>query len=320
MGAARLDRDQWVWLQPLLDRPPALVIVTHDSLGDLRENFGRLIAVASELGARVVVVDNASTDDTQRYLRSFTAAHPGLRIVAWERNRGYAAAVNRAAREVPDTDLLVLNPDVELTEATAVLKLAAVLRDSPSVAVVAPRLVGADGEPQQSARVFPSLLTLLAEAPGVGRLAPAKRSRQLYGLPSSSYTRCTVDWVIGGAMLIRREAFERVGGFDERYFLYVEDMDFCRRCVRDGWDVTLFPSVTLRHGYRRASRAENGSLVKSKLRRWHLTGHARHFIREPRLLFGRGRGLTRALPPSPAELLTAERQRAAGDTGPRQGR
>jgi GT2 family glycosyltransferase len=88
-------------------------------------------------------------------------------------------------------------------------------------------------------------------------------------------------------MLIRRAAYEEVGGWDERFFLYIEDTDFCRRLARAGWDVAYVPSIRLRHRYPRESRT-TGSLASSRARRSHVAGLARLWRSEPRLLLGRG--------------------------------
>jgi len=210
------------------------------------------------------------------------------------RNAGYAAAVNAAFARAPGRDVLLVNPDVELSDGAAARALARVLEREPRVGIVAPRLVGEDGEPQPNARLYPSLAAMLGGT-AAARIAPSlRRSYERYVAPSTAERPRTVDWVIGGAMLIRRAAFNAVGGWDERFFLYIEDTDFCRRCIRAGWEVAFVPSVSLRHRYPRASRTA-GPLATSRLRRSHVAGLARLWWREPRLILGRGRGRTRDL-------------------------
>jgi N-acetylglucosaminyl-diphospho-decaprenol L-rhamnosyltransferase len=267
----------------------AVAIVTHDSAGDLRRFLAGQLAAAREIDAPVIVVDNASADETVGLLREAVAGHPSLTVHEMGRNAGYAAAVNAAFARAPGRDVLLVNPDVELDGGEPVRALVDVFDREPRIGVVAPRLVGEDGEPQSNARLYPSLAAMLGST-GAARIAPPLgRSYERYVAPSRSERARTVDWVIGGAMLIRRAAFNAVGGWDERYFLYIEDTDFCRRCIQAGWEVAFVPSVSLRHRYPRASR-NAGPMATSRVRRSHVAGLARLWWREPRLMLGLGRG------------------------------
>jgi N-acetylglucosaminyl-diphospho-decaprenol L-rhamnosyltransferase len=214
-------------------------------------------------------------------------SRPDLIVQEMGRNAGYAAAVNAAFARVPGRDVMLINPDVELDDGTAIKALARVLVREPRVAVAAPRLAGDDGLTQPSARRFPSLAAMLGSM-GAARTAPfLGRSYERFLSPSGSERARTVDWVIGAAMMIRRAAFDEVGGWDERYFLYIEDTDFCLRCARARWDVAYVPSVTLLQSYRRAS-STGRSVASSGARRSHVAGLARLWAREPRLLLGLG--------------------------------
>jgi GT2 family glycosyltransferase len=276
---------------------PAIVVVTHQSRADLERFLDGQLATAERLSAPLVIVDNASTDGGAELVRKRATADTGLELVEMGRNAGYAAAVNAGFARVPDRDVLLVNPDVELADPAAIGRLEAVLRDHPRVGVAAPRLVGDDGNAQASARRFPSAGALLGTLPRLSRLAPVRRSVERYHQPSQHGRATVVDWVVGAAMLIRRRAFDDVGGWDERFFLYVEDVDFCRRLRRRGWEVAYVPEITLRHTYTKASDVGRASLRASAARRWHLGGHARLFLYEPRLLFGAGRGKDRVLDP-----------------------
>jgi GT2 family glycosyltransferase len=214
-------------------------------------------------------------------------------------NAGYAAAVNAGAARVPGRDLLLLNPDIELGDPGAVRVLIDVLAAHRKVGVAAPRLVGEDGRPQPTARRFPSATALLGTLPRLGALGPVRRGLERYHEPSAATRATVVDWVLGAAMLIRRSAFDQVAGWDERFFLYVEDVDFCRRLRRAGWEVAFVPEVEVTHVYGKATDARRVSMLSSSARRRHLAGHARLFLREPRLLLGRGRGADRRLLPEP---------------------
>lgn len=269
-----------------LSRGLAIAIVTHDSLAHLRELFPGHAAVGAELGAEVVVADNGSEDGSVEFLREWESREPGITVLTLGRNLGYAAAVNAAFDAAGGEQVLLVNPDVALADPSPVTALVEFLDRNPKVAVAGPRLAGAGGETQPSARWFPSLLALAGSLPAVRPFGPARRSYERYLSPSYSSRPLRVEWVIGAAMLIRRRAFEEVGGWDERYFLYMEDADFCRRCAWAGWEVVYVPSVTLRHGYARAS-SQRGSVLSSAARRRHVWSLARFFAGDPRLLIRR---------------------------------
>ena len=242
-------------------------------------------ALAAGLGVPLIVVDNASTDATRELVGKLAAS---ARLVPLPANVGYAAAVNAAFAQAGDRDVLLLNPDVGAPAPDDVEALRAFMAARPRAAVVAPRLVDANGSTQPSARRFPSLAAMLGSVPALERLAWARRCYEDYQSPSFATEPTRVDWAIGAAMLIRRSAYDDVGGWDERFFLYMEDADYCRRLARAGWEVWLLPEIRARHGYARASTNE-GSVVRSRARRRHVASLARFFASEPRMLFGGGR-------------------------------
>jgi N-acetylglucosaminyl-diphospho-decaprenol L-rhamnosyltransferase len=266
---------------------PAVAVVTHNSAADLERFLAGQVQLARDLGSPLIVSDNGSTDETLARVRSYG---DGIHLLASPINLGYAVAVNRAIAAMPGRDCLLLNPDVEAPTREEVGMLTEFLDQHPRAAVVAPRLVGDDGCPQPSARRFPSLPAMLGSMPAAERVPALRRSYDDYLSPSWAGGSIPVDWVIGAAMLLRREAFDAVGGWDERFFLYMEDADFCRRCWRAGWETWLMTDVTARHGHPRASSAAGATLMSSWARRRHVASLARFFSREPGLLIGRGRG------------------------------
>jgi N-acetylglucosaminyl-diphospho-decaprenol L-rhamnosyltransferase len=270
----------------------AVALVTHNSEHDLGRFLAGQLAAAESIDAPLVVADNASTDGTLELLRSTANEHPTLIVHEMGRNAGYSAAVNAAFREVAGRDVLLINPDIELADAEPILALSRVLDRAPRIAIAAPRLLGDEGEVQPNARLFPSIVGMLGST-GLGRmLPPLGRRYEAFVGPSRSDHPLTVDWVIGAAMMIRRDAFEQVGGWDEGFFLYIEDTEFCRSCIRAGWDVVYVPEIRLRHRYPRASRT-TGSFATSRARRNHVAGLSRLWRKEPRLILGLGRGKAR---------------------------
>lgn len=174
--------------------------------------------------------------------------------------RGFGANHNAAFRHCQSAYFCVLNPDIHL----AADPFPGLIRElqAPQVGVVAPRIVNPAGATEDSARRFPSALFLLRKALGQ---AP-RLDYEISTAPMSP------DWVAGMFMLFRSEIFGAVNGFDERYFLYYEDVDLCRRLRRQGYDVRLVPAVTAVHDARRESRRSLRHM------RWHLASILRFLL------------------------------------------
>lgn len=191
----------------------------------------------------VVVVDNASTDGSREAL---AAADPDARFLATGRNLGFGAAANRGVVAASHAYVAIANPDV-VVEPGTVAALAGVLDAEPAVAAVGPRVDNPDGSWYPSARSFPSLLDALGHA-FLHYLRPDNRFSRRYKLLDRDPAVATdVDWVSGTFLLVRRDAFEAVGGFDEGYFMYVEDVDLCWRLGRLGWRIRYEPAGRVVH-------------------------------------------------------------------------
>jgi N-acetylglucosaminyl-diphospho-decaprenol L-rhamnosyltransferase len=191
----------------------------------------------------IVVVDNCSTDGSITTLES---EYPEVRIVRLQRNRGFGAGANVGVAATRGQSVLVCNPDLVL-EPSCLVRLEAVLASRPDVAIAGPRLLTADGETYPSARTFPSLSDSLGHA-FLGLIRPDNRFTARYKMRDLDRSHATdVDWVSGACFLARRDAFESVGGFDEAYFMYVEDVDLCWRLHRAGWAVRYEPAASVTH-------------------------------------------------------------------------
>lgn len=242
------------------------VIVTHNSATDLEKQLNtRGMRRGFE---RVIVVDNASRDDSRWIARAC-----GAEVIARSRNDGLAAAVNAGVRHSDSELVAILNPDVIFDDEALPGQLARAF-EAPQLGAVAPSLVLPDGRTQDSARAIPTPVELVKR-----RL----HRRPLGAVEADEPT--DVPWLVAAFMVVRRAAFDSVGGFDERFRLYFEDVDFCVRLWSYGWHVRLDPRLQARHEHQASSRR---SLVGWPMRQ-HVRSATRFFAHHPDLLWDSGR-------------------------------
>jgi GT2 family glycosyltransferase len=204
-----------------------------------------------EFDARVVVADNGSTDGTAEALR---AADPDVVVLVNPDNPGYGAAVNRAAATQPAAYVCAMNADVVL-EPESLATLRRFLDANRACGLVGPALVYPDGTPQPSAKRFPTLGLALGEVFGLHSLAPRNRWVRRFYYEDRDLTReALVDTVSGAVMLLRGEAFDAVGRFDEGFWMYFEETDLCRRLRSRGYSVALCPAAQAAHQHAASTR------------------------------------------------------------------
>lgn len=224
----------------------SLVLVNYNTAAFVDRALATFAAGKMPFSTEVIVADNASKEP----VRDVCARHR-VRLLRLAANRGYGRAANRAAREAAGEYLAVANPDIAFSRDT-VRRLVDCLEAHEKAGVVGPQLVYPDGTAQPSARRYPRLRYLL-----VGRRSPLVRvmphlrpAREfLYAGTETATEPVEVEAVLGTCMVFRRSAFDEVGGFDESYFLFAEDMDICRRLAARGWKSLVEPGARLEHFY-----------------------------------------------------------------------
>jgi len=242
----------------------AAVLVNYNAGAEL---VLALQSLADDLANReweAVVVDNASGDGSASFAEAFA---PRVRLIRNVSNVGFGRAVNQGVASCRAPLLLIMNPDCRVNRG-AVATLRAQLDAHDSCAVVGPRILDPDGTVQGSARGDPDMLTGIFGRTGRLRewfpLLPAARRNVVTddslgnGAPS-----VVVDWVSGACMLVRRSAFDTVGGFDERYFMYWEDADLCRRLRARGYHVRYVPGATAVHRVGHSSQSARAVSIRA---------------------------------------------------------
>jgi GT2 family glycosyltransferase len=264
---------------------PALtvVIVTWNSADTIGACLASLQASTGLGGVETIIVDNASSDETCALIdRDF----PATTLIRNNENSGFARANNMPIAAARAETLLLLNPDVILTDPAALSKLAAVLTADPAVGLVGGRLVFHDGRHQVGDAGFaPNAGNMIRHGLGLGHLVAGLHGIYLVRPDRSAGKPMEVDWLCGACLMVRREAIRVAGPLDESLFLYAEDVEFGCRLRRHGWRAVYLPDVRIVHlqGKSEAQAQAGSDVPEVASTRW-LTSllqlHARLYGRE----------------------------------------
>jgi N-acetylglucosaminyl-diphospho-decaprenol L-rhamnosyltransferase len=241
----------------------SVVIVSYKSRDALEPCLDSLATCAKRIALEVVVVDNASSDGTVEWLR---ANRHEVDLIANPDNRGFTRGVNQGLARARGDFLFVLNPDCEVAP-EALERLVHELEHTPGVAAVAPLLLDGGGHAARSCGRFPDLWTLFCDHLGLAQKFPdsALFGRYKYGGKSMDQLD-RVEWASGAALLIPRRGYDEVGGLDENIFMYMEEVDWCRRAARVGLAVRVVAGASILHHGQRSSRQVPGQTYLHNLR------------------------------------------------------
>jgi N-acetylglucosaminyl-diphospho-decaprenol L-rhamnosyltransferase len=243
------------------------VIVSYRSGATLRGCVEPLLALPH---VRTTVVDNASPDDTLDAIAGLP-----VELIRAERNGGFSYGCNLGAASGEAPYLLFVNPDARI-DATALDALLEVLAAHPEAGLVGPRILEPGGRLSYSRRRFPRQRSTFAQALFLHRLWPLAAWTDELVRDIPAYERSgETEWISGACMLVRREAFAAIGGFDERFFLYCEDTDICRSMWDAGWTVRFEAGAEIHHVGGASSGAGETQAIAARSRVLYAEKHRR---------------------------------------------
>lgn len=227
--------------QPTCDL--SIIIVSWNVADLLRDCLRSVEANRGALDLEVIVVDSASNDDSVALVQN---EFPWVMLLACAENVGFPKGNNLGLAVANGRYYLLLNPDTVVLD-DALSKMMAYMRQNPEVGVLGCQLLNEDGTVQSSKRRFPTVTTAFFESTWLETIAPSRVLARYYAQDLADDAVSEVDWVMGACMLVPRQVVAEVGGLDEAYFMYSEELDWCRRIKDSGWRVVYYPEAQIIH-------------------------------------------------------------------------
>lgn len=226
------------------------IIIVSWNVGELlRSCLASIEAGRDKLALEVIVVDGGSADGSPEMVR---AEFPWVRLVARPDNVGFPKGNNIGLEQASGRYILLLNPDTVIL-GNALQTMVAHLEANPAVGALGGQLLNPDGSVQSSRRRFPSLATAFFESTWLEPLAPRRLLNHYYLLDRPDNALSQVDWVVGACLLVRHDIVAQIGGLDEGYFMYSEELDWCKRIKAAGWQIVYLPTAQIIHHYGKSS-------------------------------------------------------------------
>ncbi|MDP3025605.1 MAG: glycosyltransferase family 2 protein [candidate division Zixibacteria bacterium] len=231
----------------------SIIIVNWNVQELLKECLNSIFLNFSEENYEVIVIDNASEDDSVERIKE---KFPQVKLIVNKENYGFAKACNQGLKIARGEYLFLLNPDARVDPLT-LNRIIEFMQENPEVGVGGCYVCNPDGGPQESFYRFPSLLNTFGRMFSLFRILPLNRLTQpfFWNYPLENVPQ-NIDRVLGGAMVIRREALEQAGYMDESYFLYGEDMDLCYRLKKSGWKISPILGAKVSHYQGQSSKQD----------------------------------------------------------------
>lgn len=256
----------------------SIIIVTYNQFDKVRACLASVFSSRlNGISFEVIVVDNSSPDGD---IKSLSPEFPSVKFICSPANLGMGAGNNLGADAASGDYLLILNPDTEL-HSNAIKVMLDYLKANPQAGIIGPKLIYPDGERQTSCYRFPNLLLPFFRRTFLGRLMPKYLDSYLMANADFDEVQKVEGWIMGSCLMLPTALFRKLGGFDERFFMYFEDTDLCQRISRSGLEVVYQPNATVIHHHGRASAKNHWlwSILTNRMARVHLASYLKYFLK-----------------------------------------
>jgi len=275
----------------------SLVILNYKQKGLVKQCVKGILAADPQINCEIILVDNNSSDNCLVEIESFFEQKNQVKMnpslfndtsqfkidlitIQAGSNGGFAVGNNLGIARATGKYIAVLNPDIAIVQG-ALEKMVQIMEQNLTIGILGPKLINPDGSVQHSCRHFPDWKMPLYRRSFLGQLPWGKVALQHYLMVDFDHNKnITTDWLFGAFLLFRKSLLEKIGFFDERFFMYFEDLDLCRRCWQAGSQVYYLSDVEMVHYHNRLSAEKTGLLgIFTKAGRIHLSSGLKYFAK-----------------------------------------
>jgi len=228
-----------------MDKTELSIIIVNWKVKDLLENcLASIFNYKEGYNLEVFVVDNNSADGSIEMIKNI---YPQVKLIALPKNIGFGAANNLAIGQAKADNIFLLNPDTEITK-DFFQNIFHYIKNHPELGIIGPKILNTDGSNQLSIRRLPDLLSQILVLLKLINVFPNNRILKRYLFKDFDYTKeQPVSQIMGAAMLIKKSVFNKIGTFDEKFFIWFEEVDLCQRASRAGIEIRYFPGASIIH-------------------------------------------------------------------------
>ena len=243
----------------------SIIIVNWNVKHYLERCLLSIIKNTPDLDYEIIVIDNDSTrDDSKKFLANFRT-EADVKIILNNQNLGFAKANNQGIKQSQGEYVLLLNPDTEIIEKGSLAKAVGLMKENKDWGVLGCRLLEADKQTQLSVRSFPKLISQIMISLKLHHIFLRAKVLQNYFLPNFDYGKtASVDQVMGAFLMTKREVLSKIGMLDKKFYIWFEEVDFCKRTKNAGWNVIYSPEPKIIH-YGSQCFVQVLSLAKQKI-------------------------------------------------------
>lgn len=241
-----------------IERRISVVVISYNGIEFIDDCLSTTVSSLAGTASEVIVIDNASSDGTVELIKN---KYPQMMLIQNENNLGFARAVNQGFEQAAGEYILILNQDTKII-GDAISRLADRMEYNQAIGTIGPKFVGFDGRLQKSIRAFPQYRDLFFEFTGLSYVFPKSK---IFGNWKMGWfdhlTEMEVDQPMGAALMIRRQMLDRVGGFDESFGIFFNDVDFCRRVKEAGYVNLYYPEAVVAHFVGGSTRKRRAPMI-----------------------------------------------------------
>lgn len=254
------------------------IIIVNYKTPDLLKLCIKSIQKNCLIDYEIIVVDSETEEDTQMLMRE---EFPQINFISLKKNGGYAVAVNTGIKASQGEYTQIMNADIVFLN-NAAEKMINYFEKNTEAGIIGPKLLGFDGKIQYSCYRFYTPATIVYRRTFLGKLPFGKRAIDAMMMKKIDHEKVIkADWILGAVLMTKKELLEKIGLMDERFFLYFEDMDWCRRFKEHEYQVAYLPEAKMAHYHRRLSADKRGifSVLLNKATRIHIASAIKYFIK-----------------------------------------